>query len=323
MAQRKEKPIVVIAGTRFPDQKIERKILAPAGCKLIAGNGHDEKSLIELCREADGVITGSLSHFTPRVIQRLDRCRIIARVGIGLDNIDLAAAKKKGIIVTNVPDYCIDEVSEHAMAFVLSFSRQIQAGAAEAKRGGWGISTLQPVPRLKGAALGVIGIGRIGSALAKKARTFGMRIIAHDPFAPDAAFKRIRAEKASIAKILKGADYISLHSPLTPKTRGMIGAAELKTMKTGAVLINVARGGLIDEKALASALKRGTIRGAALDVLSQEPPPKNHPLIGLENCIITPHSAWYTTDALQDMREKSASEVMRVLTGKKPKYRAV
>ena len=323
MAQRKEKPIVVIAGTRFPDQNIERKILARTGCNIIVGDGHDENSLISLCREADGVITGSLAHFTPRVIAQLDKCRIIARVGIGLDNIDLPAAKKKGIIVTNVPDYCIDEVSEHAMAFILSFSRQVQAGAAEAKRGGWGISTLHPVPRLKGAALGVIGIGRIGSALAKKARAFGMRIIAHDPFAPDAAFKRIRAEKASIAKILKTADYVSLHSPLTPKTRGMIGAAELKTMKKGAVLINVARGGLIDEKALAAALESGTIRGAALDVLSQEPPPKNHPLIGLDNCIITPHSAWYTTDALQDMREKSAGEVMRVLTGKKPRYRAV
>ena len=321
MPGKKSGPLVAVAGVRYPDLKIEEKILAPLGCQLVRGPADDAASAIGLCREAEGVLIGSIPDFTPQVIQELDACRILSRAGIGVDNIDLAAAKNKDIIVTNVPDYCIEEVSDHAMALILGFARKLGQGAEIVTGGGWGIVPLRPIQPLNESTLGIVGIGRIGSAIGKKARAFGMKILAHDPFAPDAAFKRIKAEKVTLAKLLKDSDYISLHAPLIPKTRGMIGEAQLKRMKKNAVLINVARGELINEAALRKAIRSGEIRGAGLDVLSEEPPSKSHPLLGLPGCVVTPHSAWYSTAAQDELRRKSAEEVLRVLSGKKPKNR--
>jgi D-3-phosphoglycerate dehydrogenase len=257
---------------------------------------------IDLCREAEAVLIGAVPDFTASVVEKLGSCRILARAGIGVDNIDLAAAKKSGIPVTNVPDYCIEEVSDHAMALILSFARKLSEGAEITAGGGWGIVPLRPIQPLNES-------------------TFGIKILAHDPFAPDAAFKRLKAEKVGMARLLSASDYITLHAPLIPKTRGMIGEAALKKMKKEAVLINVARGELIDEAALRKALRSGEIRGAGLDVLCEEPLSKKNPLLGIPGCVITPHSAWYSTAAMEELRRKSAEEVLRVLSGKKPKYR--
>jgi len=321
MARKKSGPIVAVAGVRYPDLKIEEKILAPLGCQLVPGPADNDASTIDLCRDAEAVLIGSIPTFTPAVVKELDACKILSRAGIGVDNIDLDAAKKKGVIVTNVPDYCIDEVSDHAMALILSFARKLSEGAANVAGGGWGIVPLRPILPLNESRLGIVGIGRIGSAIGKRASAFGMKILAHDPFAPDAAFKRLKAEKVTLAKLLKDSDYITLHAPLIPKTHGMIGEAQLKRMKKEAVLINVARGELIDENALRKAIRTGEIRGAGLDVLCEEPPSKTHPLLGLPGCVITPHSAWYSTAAQDELRRKSAEEVLRVLSGKKPKNR--
>ncbi len=209
------------------------------------------------------------------------------------------------------------------MALILSFARKLPEGVEITAGGGWGIVPLRPIEPLNRSTLGIAGIGRIGSAIGKKALAFGMKIIAHDPFAPDAAFKRIKAEKAGMAKLLRQSDYITLHAPLIPKTRGMIGTEALGKMKKEAVLINVARGELIDEAALRKALRAGQIRGAGLDVLCEEPLSKKNPLLGVPGCIITPHSAWYSTAAQEELRRKSAGEVLRVLGGKKPKNRIV
>jgi D-3-phosphoglycerate dehydrogenase len=321
MAKRKTGPLVAVAGVRYPDLHLEEQILSPLGCRIVRGPADDAKTTIDLCREAEGVLIGSIPQFIPTVIEKLDACRILSRAGIGVDNIDLAAAKKKGIVVTNVPDYCIEEVSDHAMALILSFARKLSQGADIVQEGGWGIIPLRPILPLNECALGIVGIGRIGTALGKKASAFGMRLLAHDPIAPDAAFKRIKAKKVSLAQLLKDSDYISLHAPLIPKTRGMINEAALKRMKKESVLINVARGELIDENALRKAIRSGEIRGAGLDVLSEEPPSKKHALLGLPGCVITPHSAWYSTAAQEELRRKSAEEVLRVLSGKKPKNR--
>ena len=282
--------------------------------------GVDAESLVELCAEAEGVIIGSIPAFTADVIARLKRCKILARGGVGVDNIDLEAARAKGIQVTCVPDYCVDEVSDHAMALILYFARKLEQGITEVEKGGWGIAALRPIAPLRGATLGVVGVGRIGAALAGKARAFGMRIIAHDPFAPESAFEELEAENAGLSRIWEESDYVSLHAPLTSETRGMVNAETLERMKTDAVLINVARGELVDENALASALKKNAIRGAGLDVLEVEPPPPDHPLLGLPNCRVTPHSAWYSTAALEDMRRKAATDVLRVLRGEEPRY---
>ncbi len=323
MKSKNLKPRVVVAGLRAESLDIEKKILAPLGCRLASGLAADDSSLLALCREASGIIVGSMSRLTSPVIGKLRACRIIARAGIGTDNIDLAAAEKKGIVVTRVPDYCIEEVSDHALAFILLFARKLNLGAEVVQQGEWGIAPLRPIHPLRGATLGVVGIGRIGAALARKARSLGMHLLAHDPFAPEAAFRRLRAKKVTLARLLKESDYISLHAPLTPKTKDMIGAAELKRMRPGAVLVNVARGELVKEKALAAALKKGNIRGAGLDVLAEEPPRKDNPLVELPNCVITPHCAWYSTASQEDLRRKAAGEVLRVLQGRKPRYGVV
>ena len=313
-------PLIAVAGTRFGPPTVEEEILSPLGPRLRLGMGADTDSLLELCAEAEGVIIGSIPAFTAEVIAQLKRCKILARGGVGVDNVDLKAATAKGIQVTYVPDYCVDEVSDHAMSLILYFARKLEGGLAEVKKGGWGIAALRPIAPLRGATLGVVGVGRIGAALAGKARAFGMRIIAHDPFAPESVFEEIEAENAALEQIWAESDYVSLHAPLTSETRGMVNAEALERMKTAAVLINVARGELVDEEALAGALKKNAIRGAGLDVLEEEPPRPNHPLIRLPNCHVTPHSAWYSTAALEDMRRKAATDVLRVLRGEEPRY---
>ncbi|MBI3127374.1 MAG: C-terminal binding protein [Candidatus Tectomicrobia bacterium] len=312
---------VAVAGTRFGPLDLEREVLAPLKCRVVEGPGADDSSLIELCREADAVISGSIPRFTGTAINAFERCRIIARGGIGVDNIDVEAAKRRGIAVTNVPDYCIDEVSDHAMAFILFFARKLDAGVAEVRRGGWGVAPIRPIAPLKGAVLGILGIGRIGAALGRKARAFGMKLLACDPYAPEAVFKKLRAEKVELDDLYRRSDYISLHAPLTPGTRGIIGREALARMKPDAVLVNVARGELVDEGALAGALREKRIRAAGLDVLSEEPPRAGHPLVALPNCHVTPHSAWYSTAAQDDLRRKAALEVVRCLKGKPLKYR--
>ena len=313
-------PLIAVAGTRFGPPTVEEEILSPLGPRLRLGMGADTDSLLELCAEAEGIIIGSIPAFTAEVIAQLKRCKILARGGVGVDNVDLKAATTKGIQVTYVPDYCVDEVSDHAMSLILYFARKLEGGLAEVKKGGWGIAALRPIAPLRGATLGVVGVGRIGAALAGKARAFGMRIIAHDPFAPESVFEEIEAENAALEQIWAESDYVSLHAPLTSETRGMVNAEALERMKTAAVLINVARGELVDEEALAGALKKNAIRGAGLDVLEEEPPRPNHPLIRLPNCHVTPHSAWYSTAALEDMRRKAATDVLRVLRGEEPRY---
>ncbi len=320
MNAKREGPLVVMAGTRFGPPVIEEAILAPLGCRLLTGTGADAESLAALCREAEGVIIGARPQFTAEVVARLVHCKILARGGVGVDNIDVEAARAQGIRVTYVPDYCVDEVSDHAMAFVLHFARKIGEATAEVAQGGWGIAALRPIAPLRGATLGVVGVGRIGAALARKAGAFGMRIIAHDPFAHASAFKELCAEQVDMGRIWEESDYVSLHAPLTPETRGMVNAAALSRMKPEAVLINVARGELVDEAALAETLAENGIRGAGLDVLAQEPPAPDHPLLGLPNCLVTPHGAWYSTAALADMRRKAATDVLRTLNGEEPLY---
>jgi len=321
MSKKNSGPLVALAGMRYPNLHLEEKILSPLGGRIVADLSETEAKSIALAKDADAVIIGSIPDFTERVIDSLQNCRILSRAGIGVDNIDLAAAKKKGITVTNVPDYCIEEVSDHAMALILSFARKLPEGAKITAGGGWGIIPLRPIEPLNQSTLGIVGIGRIGSAIGKRALAFGMKIIAHDPFASDAAFKKIKAEKVSMAKLIRDSDYITLHAPLIPKTRGMINTEAFKKMKKEAVLINVARGQLIDEAALRKALRSGEIRGAGLDVLCEEPPSKKHPLLGIPGCIITPHSAWYSTAAQAELRRRAAEEVVRVLSGKKPNNR--
>jgi D-3-phosphoglycerate dehydrogenase len=245
----------------------------------------------------------------------MKRARIISRFGIGVDNVDLDAATQKGIVVTKVPDYCIDEVSDHAMALLLAAVRKIPMGTEQVHAGTWKMPNFVPIHRLRGSVLGLVGFGRIPQLVVPKAKAFGMRVVAFDPYVPPDAFQNLGVERVEFAELLKISDFVSIHSPLTPDTKGMFNADAFAQMKKGSYVVNTARGPVIDEAALAAAIDSGHIAGAALDVMTNEPP-VNSPLIGKPNVIITPHTSFYSEESLVELQTKAAQEVANVLTGK-------
>jgi D-3-phosphoglycerate dehydrogenase / 2-oxoglutarate reductase len=250
----------------------------------------------------------------------LTRCKAIGRFGLGVDNIDLPAAKELGIAVNYVPDYCLREVSDHAMALLLALARKIPFSNKLVQSGRWEVPPIVPLRRLEGRVLGLIGFGNIPRALTPKAQAFGLKVITHDPFAAKEVFDKFGVESVSFDDLLARSDFISVHAPLLPATRGLINAAAFSKMKKGAYLINTARGPLIEEGALVIALDSGRLGGAALDVVATEPLAKDSPLIGRDNVILTPHTAFYSVEALDELQTKCASDVARVLSGEKAVY---
>jgi D-3-phosphoglycerate dehydrogenase len=255
---------------------------------------------------------------TTAVVEQLTRCRIISRFGIGVDNVDIAMATSKGIVVTKVPDYCIDEVSDHAMALLLAIVRKIPFSNSEVQEGRWAMPTVVPIHRLRGTVLGLVGFGRIPQLVAPKAQAFGIKVVAFDPFVPQEVFAKAGVASVSFDELVKTADYISLHCPLTPETNHLFNTEVFGKMKPGAYLVNTGRGPLIDEAALAQALDKGQLAGAALDVVEKEPP-VGSPVLGRKNVILTPHTAFYSDESLLELQVKAAEEVVRVLSGQAPK----
>jgi D-3-phosphoglycerate dehydrogenase len=274
---------------------------------------------------AAGILAGAdalmvtVQEVTEPMLRAMPRCRIVGRVGTGLDSIDLDAAARLGIYVTNVADYSIDEVSTHAVGLLLAHARRLPQYLGIVADGGWDSLGAGPIRRLAGTTLGILGFGRIGQAIARKARGLGMAVAAHDPFQLPEAIRDAGAEPMSWDELLAAADYLTLHLPLTAETTRIIDASALAKMKPDAVLINTARGGLVDEQALAAAVGAGTIGGALLDVLTQEPPAADNPLLGTPQVWITPHTAWYSQQAQYDVAVRAAEDVHRVLTGQPPR----
>jgi D-3-phosphoglycerate dehydrogenase len=262
----------------------------------------------------------SIQHVTADVIAGLQKCRIISRVGTGLDAIDIPAATQRGIWVTNVPDYSVDEVSTHAVALLLAYARRIPSLVESTRRGSWDKMFVRPIQRLRGQTLGLVGFGRIGQAVADKARGFGLAIIVYDPYVEAQKLEALGVRPVDLETLLRTSDYISLHAPLTDSNQHIINAQALAQMKPTAFLINTARGALIDEDALVKALRDRQIAGAALDVFAVEPPAPDHPLLREERAMITPHIAWYSEAANHDVRVRGAEEVVRVLRGERPNY---
>ena len=254
---------------------------------------------------------------TADVMARMPRCRIIARYGIGVDTIDLAAATAAGIIVTNNPTYCIEEVAEHTMALLLAAARKIAFYERLVRGGRWELPPGKPLYRLVGRTLGLVGFGNIARAVAVRAHAFGLRIVYFDPFVRAGQFDA-PGDKRKLAELLAEADFVSLHPPLNADTRGMMNDDAFAAMKPTAVLINCSRGPVVDTAALVRALDAGRIAGCALDTTDPEPLPDPHPLRGRENVIITPHAAWYTEQAMVGLQSGVPSEVRRVLTGQWP-----
>ena len=310
--------VVAVTDYVFPSLEPERRALAPIGAELRPGQCRSEQEIIELTRGADAVLN-CYAKMTARVIEKLDRCRIIARYGIGVDNVDVEAATRAGILVTNVPDYCVDEVSDHALALLLALARQIVLADGVVREGRWDVVAHAGIRRLRGQTLGLVGFGKIARLLASKVEPLGMKVLAYDPYVDAALISRHGAEAADLERLLAESDAISIHAPLAPETRNLIGEPQLALVKRTAFLINTSRGGIVDEQALAEALKAGAIGGAALDVLSAEPPPADHPLRKLPSVILTPHLAFYSRESLIELQTKAAEEVARALKGEPPR----
>jgi D-3-phosphoglycerate dehydrogenase len=308
---------VAVADSVFPNLDPARKVLGTIGATLTLAPSTTADAIMALAADSDAVLV-TYAKITADMIAGMSKCRVISRFGIGVDNVDLDAATSRGIVVTKVPDYCIDEVSDHTMALLLAAVRKIPSSSARTHGGRWEMKAVVPIHRLRGSVIGLVGFGRIPQLVAPKAQAFGMTVLAYDPYVPPEVFARLGVEGVSFADLLARSDYVSVHSPLTPETRGLFNAESFGKMKQGAYIVNTARGPVIDEDALAAALDAGQLAGAALDVMVQEPPPAS-PLFGRDNVIITPHTSFYSEESLVELQTKAAQEVVAVLSGQAPR----
>jgi D-3-phosphoglycerate dehydrogenase len=300
------RPVIAITDNVFPS-------LDPAQAALARVNPE-----IRMAKSTGADVT--YAKLPGELLRALKRCKVIGRFGLGVDNIDVKTAAELGIIVTYVPDYCMREVSDHAMALLLALARKVPFSNALVQSGRWEMPAVVPLRRLEGQVLGLVGFGNIPRALAPKAQAFGLKVIVHDPYVGSDVLAALGVEGVSFDDLLARSDFISVHAPLTPATRGLVNAAAFARMKRGAFVVNTARGPLIDEPALIAALDSGHLGGAALDVVVTEPLPKDSALIGRDNVILTPHTAFYSIDALDELQTKCATDVARVLSGEKPVY---
>lgn len=321
-----KKPKVVIHSLLVEDPTLEMEILKSVDAEVVFVPNEDEERFFEEIKDADGVIIADRK-IKPDNVETLKNCKIIARQGIGFDNIDLVSTKEKGIAVTNVPDYCIDEVSDYAMSLMLSMLRHIPTYDKHVREGVWDINSIitksgfPQMRRLSTQTLGILGFGKIAREVARKSRAFGFRMITADPYIDEKVVREYGAELVDLDTLLREADVITIHSPLTPETRNMFNREAFGKMKSNAVLINTSRGPLINEKDLYQALKDKVIAAAAVDVTVAEPIEEDNPLLSLENYIVTPHAAFFTQDSYIELRQRAAGEVVRVLSGQEPENR--
>jgi len=310
-----KRPKIVITDCDHPTVEIEKEILSEIDPEFVVVHCNTEEEVIEAAQNADGIIN-QYAPITRRVIESLKRCKVIARYGVGVDNVDVEAATEYGIIVANVPDYCVDEVSTHTMALILACARGITLLDRKRREKRWDFPLAKPLFRTQGKILGLFGLGRIARSVAQKASGFGFKITAFDPYVSKVD-KGIELVKFS--QLLSDSDFVSIHAPLTDETRHSFGENELKAMKKTAFLINTARGPIVDEKALYQALEKRWIAGAALDVMEKEPPDWENSLLKLDNLIITPHISFYSEESYIELKTKTAKAVLSVLEGGLPR----
>jgi D-3-phosphoglycerate dehydrogenase len=294
---------ILITDQNFGDgAEIERRLVQAAGGELVLEDCKSEADVAEaLARHRPDAVLVQFAPVGERALREANGLTGIVRYGVGVDNIDTGAAEALGIVVGAVPDYCVEEVADHTIGLLLAVERGIPALAEQTRSDGWDFRAAGRVRRLDGLMLGSVGWGRIARAVARRAEAFGLRAAAHDPAYP---------ETLSLEDLLSQADVLTLHVPLTDDTRGLIGARELALLPEGAVVLNTARGGLVDEEALLAALESGRLRGAGLDVLATEPPPPGHPLRRNEKVVLTPHAAWYSEAAVVELREKAVATAL-------------
>jgi D-3-phosphoglycerate dehydrogenase len=309
---------VAVTDYGFPDLKQEEEILLPEGFRIVEGQCRTPEQVLELVRDADAILT-ERAPVTKEVIDNLRNCKIIVRYGVGVDSVDIEAAKARNIPVVNVPDYQTGEVADHAMSLLLASVRRIPIIVSQVRSGIWN-ATPRPIVGLQGATLGVAGFGNIGRDVAKRARSFGIRVIGYDPYVEEAVFHEAGAKKVEWTALLQTSDFISVHLPLTAGTRYIFDERAFAQMKSTAFLINTSRGPIIKTESLIEALQSNKIAGAALDVLEVEPISPDNPLLAMEQCLITSHCAWYSESSLKRLQRYAAMEIVRLFNGECPKH---
>ncbi len=308
-------PQIVITDWTFPDLQIEEAILQAHGAELVARQCKSEADLIELCADADAVIT-QFARVNANVVSAMRKARAIVRYGIGVDNVDVDAARERGIPVCNVPDYCIDEVADQTLAFILATTRQVMTHTIHLGAGKWGLATpLAGMKALRDLTVGVVGFGRIGREVVKRLMPFKCAVEVFDPVVPGTEIEKLGARAVSFSELLKNADVLTLHCPSTPQTRRLMNRETFAKLKPGAIFINVSRGDLADPDALTAALQSGHLGAAALDVFDPEPIPVDHPIRALANVILAPHIASCSMPAVTKLRESVAKLALAAVQG--------
>jgi D-3-phosphoglycerate dehydrogenase / 2-oxoglutarate reductase len=308
---------VLVTDHVFADLETERSILEPHGAEVVLAPGASEAELREAVGDCDAMLVCFAKVPASVVSAAADAgCRIISRYGIGFDNIDIAAATGRGLLVTYVPDYCLDEVADHTIALLLSLARGVHEAASAVREGEWAIPH-GSVHRLRGRRIAVIGMGGVGRRVAERARGFGIEPVGFDPYIED--WETLPADPApSFNDAVTEADFVSLHVPLTDESRHLIDAESIAEMRRAPIVVNTARGPLVDADAVVEALETGALSGVALDVTETEPPPADHPLRRHPRAVLTPHMAFYSVEAQAELQRRAAEEVARALTGEPP-----
>ena len=315
----KNGPLVVVTDSPFPSLDPAKKALEDANAEVIQAPSSSEEDIIKSAEYADAILV-TYAKLNENILRSLKNCKAIGRFGIGVDNIDLKVAGELGISVNYVPDYCLDEVSDQAMAMIISMARKIPQSNKLVQSGRWEMPAVVPMYRLRGKTVGLIGFGNIPRLMTPKAQAFGFNVIAADPYAPKELFEKFNVESVTMDELYERSDFISVHAPLLPETKGLVNKEAFKKMKKTAIIVNTARGPLIDEKDLIEALDNKEIGGAGLDVVETEPLPEDSALLGRDNVILAPHTAFYSVEALEELQRKAASDVARVLNGEEPIY---
>jgi len=309
--------LAVLLESGYRTGEYERDVITGAGGEFVDAQSLPADEAFDLCRQADGILVRRLT-VTAGMIAQFKRCRIIVRYGVGTDNIDVDAATDAGIIVGNVPDYCIDEVSSHAVGMLLDCVRGISWTHTDLRRGGWDATRTEPVLRMSGKSLGIVGLGQIGSAVARKMGTWGLRILATDPYLADDHARALGVERATLEAVCCEADYLTLHVPLLPETHHLIGAKQFKMMKKGSILVNTSRGPVVDTDALIRGLSRRRPARAALDVFEEEPLALASPLRGHPGVLLTDHMAWHSEESQVQLQTSAARSLATACTGGLP-----
>ncbi len=307
---------IVITDYSFPNLDVEEGILKPAGYDLVAWKEkRSATELTQLVADADAVIT-QFAPVNAEVIASMQHAKVIVRYGIGVDNVDLEAAKSRGIPVCNVPDYCVDEVADHTLAFILATTRQVVANSVLLREGKWGLATsLDQMKAMRDLTVGVVGFGRIGREVVARLRAFKCKVLVHDPVVAAAEIERSGSFPVALTELLSTSDVITLHCPSMTQTRGMINRESLATTKRGVIIVNLSRGDLIDSASLTEALQSGHVAAAALDVFAPEPIPADHPILKMSQVIASAHIASCSIPAVRKLRETAANLAAMALRG--------